>query len=121
MNPTNLEEAIDYLIKHLQSTEGAIDESKYWASLKEEDAVNGVHFTAGMNLRNKLELWHENDLTKWFNSIGIVHPDDMSGIIFTSTYRRLNKKYIELDKQIKVYQNHWKKFGFADGIPTKGE
>ena len=70
-----------------------------------------------MSLRNKLELWHENELTKWFNSIGIIHPDDMSGIIFTSTHRRLNHKDIQLNEQIKVYQDHWRKCGFADGIP----
>ena len=120
MNPTNLEEAVKYLINHLQSSEGAIDESKHWASLDEDYAVSSIHMFAGMSLRNKLELWHENDLTKWFNSIGIVHPDDISGIIFTSTHRKLNKKDIRLNQQIEFYQDFWKKQGFSDGIPTKG-
>ncbi len=116
--PTNLKEAMYFLIHDCPLEQ--FHELKKWASMDEEDAVCDVHLARGMKLRNTLELWHDNDLTKWFNSIGIVHADDMSGIIFTSTHRKLNQKDIELDKQIKVYQDHWKKLGYANGIPTKG-
>ncbi len=85
--------------------------------MNEEEAMSYVHFAGGVNLRNNLNLWHENDLTKWFNSVGITHADDMSGIIFTSTHRKLNNKKIDLEEQIKRYQNHWKKNGYPDGIP----
>lgn len=116
-SPINLEEAMYFVIHDCPSEQ--FDEFKKWASLDEKDAVCNVHLAGGMKLRNTLELWHDNDLTKWFNSIGIVHADDMSGIIFTSTHRKLNQKEIELNKQIKVYQDHWKQYGFPDGIPKK--
>ena len=115
--PANLEEAMYFLIHDCPPEQ--LDEMKKWVSMKEDEAVNGIHFSGGMGLRNELNLWGENELTKWFNSIGIVHADDMSGIIFTSTHRKLNQKEIELDKQIKIYQDHWKNCGFSDGIPKK--
>ena len=119
MKPKNLEEAIDFLVNDCPPEQ--LHELEKWTAMEESDAVCGVHLTGAMNLRNHLNLWHDNDLTKWFNSIGIVHADDMSGIIFTSAHRRLNEKEIELDKQVKKYQDHWKNYGFADGIPKKGE
>ena len=115
MNPKNLEEAVNYVISNDPSLE-----LEKWAAMEEDDAVCGIHFHGGMKLRNDLELWHDSDLAKWFNTIGITHPDDMSGIIFTSIHRRLNKKERELDKQVKFYQDFWKKNGYVDGIPTKG-
>ena len=118
MNPKNLEEAIQFLISDCPPEQ--LHELEKWRDMEESDAICGIHLTGGMNLRNHLNLWGENDLTKWFKSIGIVHGDDISGIIFTSTHRRLNKKNIELDKQIKIYQDHWKRQGYVNGIPTKG-
>jgi len=47
-------------------------------------------------------------LSKYFNDIGISHPDDMSGIILKSYYRRLNNLDIELKKQVDNYQKYWK-------------
>jgi hypothetical protein len=47
-------------------------------------------------------------LAKWFNRHGIVHPDDMSGIILTSYWRRLNGKPIALASQVKYFQDYWK-------------
>lgn len=111
----NLEEAIAFVISMNTGTD--LDN---WTAMEEDAAVCSVHMSGGMNMRNELNLWHENDLTKWFKTIGIVHADDMSGIIFTSVHRRLNEKELELDKQVKKYQDFWKKQGYTNGIPTKG-
>ena len=111
----NLEEVIAFVISMNTGTD-----LNNWTDLEEDDAVCSVHMSGGMDMRNELNLWHENDLTKWFKNIGIVHPDDMSGIIFTSVHRRLNEKELDLDKQVKQYQDHWKKCGYIDGMPTKG-
>lgn len=114
-NLKNLEEAIEYVISI-----NPLLELNEWSDLSEKNAINSIHMSGGMKLRNDLNLWHENDLTKWFKTIGIVHADDMSGIILTSVHRRLNEKELELTNQVKIYQDHWKKYGYVDGIPTKG-
>jgi hypothetical protein len=89
------------------------------AMLEKENAdeLGEIHFGHGMRLRNELGLWGKNELTEWFNSIGITHADDMSGIIYTSLHRKLNGKPIDLEGQVKFYQDYWKKMGYADGKP----
>lgn len=51
-----------------------------------------------------------------FEKLGILHGDDISGIILTSTYRKIKGLDRDLTNQIKVYHEHWKEYGFADGI-----
>ena len=60
-------------------------------------------------MRNNWGLWKGSRLSKWFNSQGIKHTDDMSGVILVSYYRHLNGKPIELEKQIQYYKNYWAK------------
>ncbi len=67
------------------------------------------HRTLGMWMRNNWGLWKGSRLSSYFNKMGIHHPDDMSGIIFTSFWRHLNGRPIELKKQVKYYQDYWKK------------
>jgi len=73
----------------------------------EEDDMVLYHHDLGRYLRNNWGLWVGSHLAKWFNTQGIEHPDDMSGIILDSFWRHLNSKSIELDKQIKYYQKYW--------------
>ena len=61
-----------------------------------------------MWIRNSWKLWSRGKLSKYFNSIGVFHPDDMSGIILTSYYRHLKGQDRELEKQVKYYQDFWK-------------
>ncbi len=101
-----LQEVIDNISKDLEEG-GKLTEFK---GLKEKE-LNGYHFTFGMAIRNNLKLWakeEKTDLVKYFNSKGIEHPDDMSGIIMTSMHRHVNGKDIELDTQIKKYIEYWK-------------
>jgi hypothetical protein len=75
-----------------------------------EDEFRGrVHMGFGMWMRNNWQLWGGSRLSKFFNEMGIYHPDDMSGIILTSYHRRLTGKEIELEEQIKFYQDYWEK------------
>ena len=71
--------------------------------------IPSFHFGLGRYLRNKWKLWGESRLVDWFNTQGIKHPDDMSGIILDSFWRNINSKPIELEEQIKFYQEYWKK------------
>jgi len=73
----------------------------------EKDMIQ-YHFSLGRWVRNNWGLWGRSRLAKWFNTQGIEHPDDMSGIIFDSFWRHLNNKPIKLDQQVKFYQDHWK-------------
>jgi len=73
----------------------------------EEDMID-YHHGLGTWLRNNWGLWKGSRLSKWFNARGIKHPDDMSGIILDSFWRHLNNKPINLDEQVKYYQDYWK-------------
>lgn len=74
---------------------------------KAEDDVTDYHHGLGRWLRNNWGLWAGERLAIWFNERGITHPDDMSGIILDSFWRHLNDKPIQLEEQIKFYQDYW--------------
>jgi len=98
---------LDDCIKTL--TEMLIDEDYLaFKNGTEKDMYKQHHFL-GTHLRNEWGLWFETRLAKWFNAKGIHHADDMSGIILTSFWREINSKPIELDEQIKFYQDFWTK------------
>lgn len=85
------------------------DSTKVQVKQWTEDEFSGkVHMGFGMWLRNNWQLWGGSRLSKYFNDLGIYHPDDMSGIILDSYYRYLTGKEIKFDDQIKYYQNYWK-------------
>lgn len=67
------------------------------------------HFGLGLWMRNNWGLWAGSRLAKYFEELGINHPDDMSGIILTSYQHHLNNKPLELEKQINSYKEYWKK------------
>jgi hypothetical protein len=76
----------------------------------EQEAVTTLHFGVGLSIRNGWNLWKgKNALVKYFKSVGIFHPDDMSSIILISFHRHLNGNDIKLDEQVKPYQDYWKK------------
>lgn len=64
----------------------------------------------GRQVRNNFGLWDtESELSKYFNSIGIDHADDMYGIIMDSYICKLNNEPFDLDEQVKFYQDYWEK------------
>lgn len=66
-------------------------------------------FGIGIWMRNNWQLWGGSRLSKFFNELGIYHPDDMSGIIMKSYHRYLSNEEILLDEQVKYYQEYWEK------------
>ena len=76
---------------------------------KEDEFAGNAHFGFGMWMRNNWRLWGGSRLSKYFNDLGIYHPDDMSGIILDSYHRHLNNKEIKLEEQVKYYQDYWEK------------
>lgn len=133
--PTTLEECFTYLDKMLRDKEE-------FKSTPEEEVLGICHFSLGMWMRNTWYLWwseelakNANDrdalkedgdelsnypqekpaLVKYFNdNLNIHHADDMSSIIITSYHRRLNEQSLNLDKQVKRYQDHWLKLSKND-------
>lgn len=91
---------------------------KIFAVLEENKAIAMAHFILGKHIRNQFELWKycekpiekRNPIVKWFNKIGIYHPDDMSSIILTSWHRELNGKKLEIKGQVKKYREHWEEY-----------
>jgi hypothetical protein len=115
MIPKNLEECFKLLIKENCNR----DLCEFTSKKEDKNGFVGYHFSTGMQMRNNWGLWKSgNKLVKYFNKLGIYHADDMSGIILTSFHRYLNKKSIQLEKQIKFYINYWKELGFKNGNPT---
>ena len=82
--PVNLEEAVQQLTKILPDTT-----QQKILSMTEDEFVSGSHFGLGMWIRNNWISWGKKQLSKYFESIGIFHPDDKSGIILTCYYRQL--------------------------------
>ncbi|WP_139059012.1 DUF6794 domain-containing protein [Polaribacter vadi] len=100
--PKNLDEALTQIDFNLS------DSLKLEIKKKSEnDFTSESHFGLGIGMRNNWRLWKGSDLSKYFNSIGIYHPDDMSGIILTSYYRKLTGHEIKLDEQIAYYKEYW--------------
>lgn len=90
---------------------------KEFTEMKEENLIE-FHSTLGRRIRNDLKLWENcnlkpnlkrKDFVKWFNKLGIYHPDDMSSIIIISFHRSLNNKKLDINSQVEYYRKYWKK------------
>lgn len=102
--PKNLEDAIEYL-----TCEWSESDKTEFKTKEEDKALTELHFGTGMGIRNGWNLWKgKNQISRFFKSKGISHPDDMSSIILTSFHRHLNNKPIDLDSQIEYYKSYWK-------------
>ena len=82
---------------------------------KTEDELAIYHFGLGLWMRNNWGLWCGSPLAKYFNSMGIFHADDMSGIILRSFHRHLKCEELRLEKQIEFFQEYWKRGSMPSG------
>lgn len=100
--PQNLNDALTYL-----DCSWPTKNKKVFKKTKEDD-LSQFHFGSGLAMRNNWGLWQgSNELVKYFNALGIHHPDDMSGIIILSFHRKLNNKDLKLDEQVAFYKSYW--------------
>ena len=65
------------------------------------------HFSLGMWMRNNWGLWQKGPLAKYFNELGIYHPDDMSSIIMDSYIAKLRGERYDIDEAISTYHRYW--------------
>jgi hypothetical protein len=85
-----------------------------------EDGMIEYHMGLGMWMRNNWGLWKGLRLAQYFNQLGIHHPDDMSGIILGSYWRKVHGKPIDPDGQVRQYQDYWKKMKTNEGGEPDG-
>jgi len=103
--PKNIEECFTELDKILKPKD-----IKALKNLNEEKEISNYHHGLGTYLRNNWYLWGGSRLSKYFNNLGVFHPDDISSIILRSYYRYLNQQEIKLDEQIKYCKDYWAKY-----------
>jgi hypothetical protein len=99
--PNNLEECFEILKQELSA-----EDIEY---IKSMDSTAKLHHTLGRRIRNRWGFWSESKLKEYFKKMGLFHPDDMSGIILKSFHCHLKNKPLNLDEQVKYYQDYWKK------------
>jgi hypothetical protein len=93
--PKDIDEAIEQLDKIIDNANK--EEIKH---LTEDEFSIGQHFALGMWIRNEWGLWKGKELFHFFDSLGVDHPDNMSGIILRCYHRHLNGNNIDLSGQI---------------------
>jgi len=101
--PKNLDEALLQLDKWFSdSTKQNIK------SMTEKDFVAKSDFGLGMTIRNDWGLWRKHELAKYFNGLGVNHPDDMSGVILRSYYRKLIGSDLRVKEQVDEINQFYK-------------
>lgn len=104
--PSTLEDTFPRLTKLLPP-----DQLDAFKRSDERSATAFAHLGLGMWMRNNWGLWKGGPLAEWFKVRGIIHADDMSGIILTSFHRKLRGEPLGLMDQIEYYRKHWKDSG----------
>jgi hypothetical protein len=61
-----------------------------------EQEIGSMHHDFGAAVRNSFHLWEENELTRYFRSIGVDHPDIMSGVLIRGYVAYLNGREANL-------------------------
>lgn len=104
--PKDLNDALEYL-----NCKWSEKDKNEFLAKNENDAVGELHMGTGLAIRNSWGLWEKrkNSIVRYFNSLGIYHPDDMSSIILTSFHRKISNKDINLQQQVDVYLKYWEK------------
>ena len=105
--PENLNEVFQFL-----DNDWSIVRKTHFKNLSESNATASEHFGMGLWIRN---TWIRGDrnppLVKYFHSIGLYRPDDISSVIMLSYHRKLNQRPLGVENQIKEHQAYWKKIG----------
>jgi hypothetical protein len=111
--PVELESILEDMVATLQKVRPEVYE-EYFVNGTEDKLVE-LHHGYGTYLRNHYKLWGLEDkappIVNFFNSLGIWHADDMSGILITSLYRWLQAQEVKLYEQVQFYKDYWAMFG----------
>jgi hypothetical protein len=111
--PANVDDAHAYLKKHLPA-----EELQHIRDMKSEAEMIEYHMGMGMGMRNQWALWAGSRLSRYFDNLGIHHPDDMSGIILETFWRRLHHQPLRLDERIAYYKAFWERAAVPANLRT---
>ncbi len=108
--PPNLDAAIEYL---KTSWTGA--ELDAFRKEPEALAVAHQHYASGAWIRDTwLPAGGSSPLRAHFDSLGVTHTDDMSTIILSSLHRSLNRKELQVGRQVEQAKTYWKEIDECD-------
>lgn len=101
--PENLGQAVRWLKENVPE-----DEQEDIAN-RDLNAKVG-HFGIGRWMRNNWGLWsRDSELYKYFERMGVDHPDDMTGIILDAFQADLRDEKFDLQAEVEEYIRYWEK------------
>lgn len=105
IQPKTLEQAIKICVSDLTD-----DEKDFIKA-----GVGGLHFGAGMAMRNSWGLWHNSPLAQHIKeTYGLGHADDMSGLILEGVVAYVKNGFFDmkdLEPVVQRYKDHWANYG----------
>jgi len=105
--PQTLEESLDVLDRLFNPYQ-----KRFITCLTEEGIrSNQVQYGLGVWIRQVFGLWGASPLRYHFLERGVLHPDDMAGIMLVSYYRKLTGRSLRVKQQVNYYQKYWKDQG----------
>ncbi len=91
--PRDLREALDTLPSRFPALISRL-------ASEPEDSIYRYHMTVGLWMRNNWGLWAGSRLARYFRTLGIAEPDEMSEIVLVSLWRQVNHRSIQLRAQV---------------------
>jgi hypothetical protein len=102
--PNNLDQAITETINMI-SRENLL--SSYY-ELDEKSFIGQTHHWIGQWIRNNWGFWKQKgELFDHLISIGLFHPDDMSGLILRMTYSRMHNEQFDVNGYVEETKKYW--------------
>ena len=77
------------------------EQKRLLALTPEERAL--LHFSLGMGVRNRFGLWQDSELTRYFRSMGVGHPDEMSAPFIAGFVEFVRGEPVEMADIIPAY------------------
>jgi len=68
--------------------------------MSEQDAVEKLHFSFGRWITYNWGFYEGSRMSHYLKGLGIHHPDDMARFVMLSYHRNLNKKTLDVKKQL---------------------
>lgn len=99
--PANLGEAHRRLLQELPPQ--TIEEMRAGTEVE----MVRYHHGPGTWIRNEWGLWRGSRLARYFNAMGVHHPDDMSGIILETLWCRLHDQPFRLQERVAEFAEYW--------------
>lgn len=103
--PENLDQASDIISVYFDKEQkNTIISGKLYPSM--------MNMKLGSMIRNEWRMWLKSSpIVIYFNKLGIYHPDDMTDIILTKSFKLITKKPYDLMAHIENIREYWKRIG----------